>query len=389
VEVGVQNFDGIKHPSRGTCKRSIQFIIMRQCCDGFSTNSVEKRKYAILSDSLFDQFLDHLCAPFTLMVLLACATGSGSAFAQTVPSSVSLAPQSNTNTKTPGNDIPPVPVGGSSYLGVYLGDVTPERASELGVKEIRGAVVGRVEAGSPAEKVGLQENDVILSFNGKSVQNRAQFYQLLIELTPGTRVSLGISRRGANQELSVMLGQGRVGALSERQKLFSTVNAILGMANEVHGQGEELLRKGDEKGAQKVFEDEKALRQEAERIRLSVEDQLRKGKIEGRSSVNPSNYAVSTYRQQLGIKVIPLTPQLAMYFKSAKGGVLVTEVRAGELGERNGLKAGDCIRQVNGQTVSAAQELNRLVDQKSSGESEFVIIRDGVEQTIKFKLDQR
>jgi type II secretory pathway component PulC len=361
---------------------------MRQCCVGFSTKSVERRKYAILSYSLFDQFLDHLCAPFTLLMLLACGTLHGSAFAQTGAGSVSLAPQSNTNSKTPGNDIPPVQVGGGSFLGVYLGDVTPDRALELGVKEIRGAVVGRVEAGSPAEKVGLQENDVILSFNAKPVQNRAHFHQLLIELAPGTKVTLGISRRGADQNLAVILGQGRVSTLSERQKLFSTVTAILATAEEVHRQGEELSRKGDEKGAQKVFEEEKALRQEAERSRVYIEEQLRSGKTVGLSTARPSNSARQANRQQLGVKVIPLSPQLAAFFKSSKGGVLITEVRAGELGERNGLKAGDCILLVDGQAVSASQELNRLVDQRNSGELEFVIVRGGVEQGLKIRLDQ-
>lgn len=362
---------------------------MRQCCDGFSTNSVEKRKYAILSDSFFDQLLDHLCAPFTLLALLVCATVHGSAYAQSGASSVSLAPQSTTNTKAPGDDISPILVGGGSYLGVYLGDVTPDRAIELGVKEIRGAVVGTVETGSPAEKVGLQENDVILSFNAKPVQNRAHFHQLLIELAPGTKITLGISRRGVDQSLTVILGQRRVAQLSERQRRFSTVNAILAAADDTHRQGEELARKGDEKGAQKAFEEEKALRQEAEKNRVYIEEQEREGKIAGRSPSRSVNFALAANHQQFGVKVIPLSPQLAAFFKSSKGGLLITEVRAGEVGERNGLKAGDCILQVNGQVVSAAQELNRLIDQRSSSELEFVLVRDGVEGTFKIKFDQK
>jgi S1-C subfamily serine protease len=274
-------------------------------------------------------------------------------------------------------------------LGVYLGDVTPDRAIELGVKEIRGAVVGTVETGSPAEKVGLQENDVILSFNAKPVQNRAHFHQLLIELAPGTKITLGISRRGVDQSLTVILGQRRVAQLSERQRRFSTVNAILAAADDTHRQGEELARKGDEKGAQKAFEEEKALRQEAEKNRVYIEEQEREGKIAGRSPSRSVNFALAANHQQFGVKVIPLSPQLAAFFKSSKGGLLITEVRAGEVGERNGLKAGDCILQVNGQVVSAAQELNRLIDQRSSSELEFVLVRDGVEGTFKIKFDQK
>src|SRR6185295_9981829 len=52
--------------------------------------------------------------------------------------------------------------GEGGYLGVYLEEVTPERTKELGLKEERGAVVMKVVAGSPAEKAGLKENDVVV-----------------------------------------------------------------------------------------------------------------------------------------------------------------------------------------------------------------------------------
>src|SRR5205085_8626027 len=40
----------------------------------------------------------------------------------------------------------------SSYLGVYLEEVTPDRMKELGLTEERGAIVTKVVDGSPAEK---------------------------------------------------------------------------------------------------------------------------------------------------------------------------------------------------------------------------------------------
>src|SRR5262249_3045832 len=138
----------------GKFKRSIQSFTMRQCCGSFSTGSLGKLKNAILPDYLpeylWDYFLDHLCAPFMLLTLLACATGNGSAFAQSTASGVSQQ-ASQPNSKTPGNEITSVQVSSGGYLGVYLGDVVnAERAKELGLKETRGAVVGRVEDGSPA-----------------------------------------------------------------------------------------------------------------------------------------------------------------------------------------------------------------------------------------------
>src|SRR5215468_10222493 len=54
--------------------------------------------------------------------------------------------------------------GEGGYLGVYLEEVTSERSKELGLTEERGAIVMKVVSASPAEKAGLKENDVIVSF---------------------------------------------------------------------------------------------------------------------------------------------------------------------------------------------------------------------------------
>src|SRR6266446_5115539 len=59
--------------------------------------------------------------------------------------------------------------GGGGYLGVYLEEVTAERLKDLGLKEERGAVVMKVVGDSPADKAGLKENDVIVSFNGRRI----------------------------------------------------------------------------------------------------------------------------------------------------------------------------------------------------------------------------
>jgi S1-C subfamily serine protease len=319
-------------------------------------------------------------------MLLALLAVSGNVFAQAAASDVSQQ-TSPADSKTPGTETVPRSSGG--YLGVYLGDVSEDHARELGLKEVRGAVVGRVEEGSPAAKVGLQENDVILSFNHQPVQNRAHFHRLLIEAQPGSRVPLEISRRGVASNLEVVLGQRRSAVVDERQKLFGEANAMLAQAEDSRRQAEEFLQKGDGKRAQELFEQEKAFRQESESRRAFVESQLREGKIQTPATLRRFGYGINAARYHLGLSVSPLGEQLAGFFNVAKGGVLVTEVRAGELGERAGLKAGDCIVSVNGESVRSAADLNRLVDQKSPGELELVIVRDRHEQKIQLKLDQK
>src|SRR5262245_61637119 len=89
--------------------------------------------------------------------------------------------------------------GDGGYLGVYLEEVTPERTKELNLKEERGAIVMKVVADSPAEKSGLKENDVIVSFNGRRVDSVRELQRLLNETPADRSVQIEVIRGGAKQ----------------------------------------------------------------------------------------------------------------------------------------------------------------------------------------------
>lgn len=341
-----------------------------------------------ISDHFLNRFLEYLRAPFTLLALLACAAANGGAFAQSTPGGVSQQ-ISQSNSITPDAEFRPLQSGDRGYVGVYLGDVTAENARELGLKEIRGAVVGIVEEGSPASDAGLREHDVILAFNTERVRNRAHFYRLLINSQPGSTVSLEISRRGAEQSLEVILGQRRSIAPDPCQKLFSEANAHLTSARESRKLAEEALQKGDEKQARRFFDEEKMFRQLAAESRAYIEGEIRDGRFVECPPSRRSDYNLNPNRYQLGVSVAPLSAQLADFFRAAKNSMLITEVRSGGLGEQAGLKAGDCIVTVDGKTVKSASDLDQSLDQGNSGELEFVIVRDRSQRTVKIKLDQK
>jgi serine protease Do len=86
--------------------------------------------------------------------------------------------------------------GGSSYLGVDIADVSPERLGELKLKEEHGAEVTMVDQDAPAGKAGLHEHDVIVSLNGTAIESAAQLRRMIKETPPGRVVNLGISRDG-------------------------------------------------------------------------------------------------------------------------------------------------------------------------------------------------
>jgi S1-C subfamily serine protease len=338
-----------------------------------------------MSSYSLNRFPDSLRAPFSLPALLACAVACGSAFAQ---SGVSQ-PASQSNPTAQNAEFMPVQLIDKGYVGVYLGDVNVERAKDLGLKEIRGAVVGRVVEGSPAASAGLQENDVILAFNAERVQNRDHFYHLLINSQPGSAVSLGISRGGAEQKLEMVLGQRRLNVSAPCQRLFNEANAHLASAAESHKLAEDAQQRNDEKEARRLLDEEKMFRQLAAESRAYIEEQIRDGKIPECQPSRRPGYNFNANRHQIGVSVTPLTAQLAGFFNAAPDSALITEVRAGELGERAGLKAGDCIVTVAGATVKSASDIDRLLNQESSGEFEFVIVRGRNELKIKIKLDQK
>ena len=55
------------------------------------------------------------------------------------------------------------------WLGVQIQEVTPEIAKSLGLPKAEGALVADVTAGGPAQKVGIKQGDVIMSFNGHDI----------------------------------------------------------------------------------------------------------------------------------------------------------------------------------------------------------------------------
>src|ERR1019366_8066545 len=94
---------------------------------------------------------------------------------------------------------------GSSYLGVDMADVSPERLGELKLKEEHGAEVTMVDQDAPAGKAGLHEHDVIVSLNGTAVESAAQLRRIIKETPPGRVVNLGISRDGQPLKIKVQL----------------------------------------------------------------------------------------------------------------------------------------------------------------------------------------
>jgi serine protease Do len=98
------------------------------------------------------------------------------------------------------------------WLGVSIQPVTDDIAKSFGLNHARGALVGDVMAGSPAEKAGFKQGDVITRFAGKEIKDPRQL-QLTVADTPvGQKVEVEIFRDGKPQKLAVILGSSESAA---------------------------------------------------------------------------------------------------------------------------------------------------------------------------------
>jgi len=79
-------------------------------------------------------------------------------------------------------------------IGVFAQTVTPALAAGLRLPREWGVVLGDVYPGSPAAKAGLRINDMILSVDGKPMENGRQFDVTLYQRRPGTTVNLEVGR---------------------------------------------------------------------------------------------------------------------------------------------------------------------------------------------------
>ncbi len=81
-------------------------------------------------------------------------------------------------------------------IGVHAQTITPTLAGGLGLNRDWGAVIGDVYPGSPAEQAGLQIGDIILSVEGKVMENGRQFHVNLYGRPVGQRVGIEVLRVG-------------------------------------------------------------------------------------------------------------------------------------------------------------------------------------------------
>ena len=94
-------------------------------------------------------------------------------------------------------------------LGVSVETVTADIAKKQSIAVDHGALVAKVESGSPAQKAGIEKGDVITAVNGTAIDTSAQLRNRIGLTKPGTSVQLTLNRDGNRKTLAVVLAEAQ------------------------------------------------------------------------------------------------------------------------------------------------------------------------------------
>ncbi|MGB8601231.1 MAG: DegQ family serine endoprotease [Rhizomicrobium sp.] len=93
------------------------------------------------------------------------------------------------------------------WLGVQIQAVTPDMANSLGLKDAKGAMINSVVAGGPAAKAGLHQGDVVLTIDGKAVEDGHDLQRRVASIAVGSSAEVVILRDGKHKTVKVAIAQ--------------------------------------------------------------------------------------------------------------------------------------------------------------------------------------
>jgi serine protease Do len=224
---------------------------------------------------------------------------------------------------------------GKSWLGIYMQEIDKELAEAFDLTTENGVLVDDVVDDSPAEEAGIRRGDVIIEFDGNSVDNPEVLADAVSDRQPGDKVAVKVLRDGKEMSYDIELGK----------------------------------RSTREFVVQKYFDSPGM-------------------KWHGWSGDQDIDVFIHEDGAYLGVYTEELNDQLAEYFE-VEAGVLVKQVEEDSPAEEAGFKAGDIIVTVNDDHVDTPSELFDVIRDHDEGDEVKVgIVRKGSEMMISATLDE-
>ena len=93
------------------------------------------------------------------------------------------------------------------WLGVRIQQVTKEIATVAGLDEVKGAFIGGVSEGSPAEKGGMKAGDIVLEFDSQKIKTMRSLPKVVANTEPNKKVGVKVWRDKKIVTLRLTLGR--------------------------------------------------------------------------------------------------------------------------------------------------------------------------------------
>jgi serine protease Do len=215
------------------------------------------------------------------------------------------------------------------WLGVRIQGVTDEIAESLGLDKPKGALIASVSENGPAQAAGIQPGDVVLTFDGKEVEEMRRLPRIVAETEIDKPVEVTVWRKRKEHVFEV-----KVGELDETAQ-----QAALAPGQPDQGQG-------------------------------------------GSATV-----------QALGLSLAEASPELRQRFNLTDDieGVLVTEVANDSAAAEKGIRPGDLVVEVAQEEVkSPSQVAAKIEEAKKAGRKSVLLLidRGGDLRFVALRIDQ-
>ena len=130
---------------------------------------------------------------------------------------IGLAVPSNLARKTLDELVKTGTIRRGTIAGIELATLTSEIAEQLGAPDTRGVLVMSVDPRAPAADAGLRRGDIIVEFNGTTIEGGPHFIRLVSDAQIGSSVALSIVRDGRRVTVRVPISQAQSRAVQQRR----------------------------------------------------------------------------------------------------------------------------------------------------------------------------
>ncbi|MCI1277451.1 MAG: DegQ family serine endoprotease [Nitrospira sp.] len=93
------------------------------------------------------------------------------------------------------------------FMGIGIQDLNQELAKSFNVKGNHGAIVTDVKEEGPADKAGLKQGDVIVSYQGTAIEDAVTLQRAVTRSSVGSKATVTVMRDGHEKDLSVTIGE--------------------------------------------------------------------------------------------------------------------------------------------------------------------------------------